>query len=119
MFGGLKSTLAFAGITVFGAALLAATFTVPPKTDRNEKLQLYDDGPARIIDEDEIDEDEAVREVEETPDDNDTGMFASDNDLLDDTSGFDPRAGIVNPDPVEDFETGSQGAQSEGEGDRS
>lgn len=95
MIGNLKSTLAFAGATLLGAAVLAATFKAPePRRAPNalpgqEYASAPLPAPAAATP---MNGDASYRE--------ETGHFASEEELLDDTSGFDPRSGIVSADPM-------------------
>jgi hypothetical protein len=121
MLGGLKSSLAFAGVTLFGAAILAANLG-DLSSGRSNSEGGY--GDATYVATAQPDESTVADETYDSSDEETQGAsfdegssadFANDSDLIDDTSGFDPNPNAIAP---EDSDTdASVGSASEGEGD--
>lgn len=87
MLGGLKSSLAFAGVTLFGAAMLAATFATPG-TNASRNDGGYNDAEYVPPPPDEA----TLTSTETSYEEQGASEFASDEELIDPTSGFDPSA---------------------------
>lgn len=107
----MKSSLAFAGVTLFGAAILAATFATPQAEGlRNEGG--YNDAEYTPPPESSA---MATQDAMSGSFEADgAGEFSSDDQLVDDTSGFDPSADAMASGGSDDSgQAGDEGGSAE------